>query len=75
MELGNLFSPGYAVTGNDNHPSPFLGSKRQVNNYIPGKESNSLHLFSGVAVSLERSFPRHRKETHQNTKEEKPDPP
>lgn len=75
MELKSLFPPGYAVPGNDNHLSPFFGSKRQGNNYTPGKENSSLHMFSGAAVSLERSSPRHKKETHQNTKEEKPDPP
>lgn len=32
-------------------------------------------MFSGAAVSLEQSSPRHRKETQQNTKEDKPDPP
>lgn len=70
MELGN------AVSGNGNHLPPFFfRSKRQLNNYIPGKERDNLHLFSGAAVSLEQSSSRHRKETHQNTKEEKPDPP
>lgn len=75
IELRNLFPLRYAASGNDHRSSPFFGSKRQVNNYIPEKESNNLHLFSGAAVSLEQSSPRHRKETHENTKEDKPDPP
>jgi len=44
-ELGNLFPPGYAVSGNDSHASPRFGSKRQVNNHIPGKERNNIYTY------------------------------
>lgn len=66
MEPGNLFPPGYAVSRSDSHPLPFYcDSKRQVNNYIPGKEINNLHLFSGAPLDTGRKPTKTQKKRNQ----------